>query len=291
MPMSNAPPLRVLVTGAGGNLGCKLIAHLTEAPWCAGIVGLDRDPVAIDSPKLRTVALDLARRSPGLDDAMAEVDAVVHLAAQNPYPAASWEDGAVSFDMTLQAAEALARSGGRKRFVFASSNHVMGGYKEEDLAPGRLTTTLPPRPGTRTEPGEVTRAYAAAKLMGERLLAAKAEPGGLTAVSLRIGWCQPGDNRPETLSAAGIPGDPVPDTPDAARELAWFRAMWLSNGDFLRVVSAALTADASAWPAPAIVVNAMSDNRDMPWDLTETRRLIGYAPQDDSARELARRTA
>ena len=155
------------------------------------------------------------------------------------------------------------------------------------MAPGSLTTALPPRPGTRTAPGDVPRAYAASKLMGERLLAARAEPGGLTAVSLRIGWCQPGDNRPETLSASGVPGETGPDTPEAERELAWFRAMWLSNGDFLRAVSAALRADTGAWPTPAIVVNAMSDNAGMAWDIAETRRLIGYAPQDDAARHLA----
>lgn len=285
--MTDSPNLRVLVTGAGGNLGRKLVAHLVEAPWCSAIVALDRTaPTDTGHPKVRPVVLDLARRSTALDAAMAEVDAVVHLAAQNPYPDASWEDGAVSFDMTLQAVEALARSGGEKRIVFASSNHVMGGYKEESLSPGGLTTALPPRPGTRTAPGDVPRAYAAAKLMGERHLAAKAEPQHLTAVSLRIGWCQPGDNRPQTISAAGIPGEPVPDTPEAARELAWFRAMWLSNGDFLRAVSAALLADAAAWPTPAVVVNAMSDNRAMPWDLSQTRRLIGYAPQDDAAREM-----
>ena len=287
--MTDSPSLRVLVTGAGGNLGRKLVAHLVAAPWCSGIVALDRTALPdLMHPKVKSVVLDLARRSPALDAALAEADAAVHLAAQNPYPDASWEDGAVSFDMTLHAVEALARSGGAKRFVFASSNHVMGGYKDEAVSSGTLTTALPPQPGTRVAPGDVPRAYAAAKLMGERLLAAKAEPRGLTAVSLRIGWCQPGDNRPETISAAGIPGEPVPDTPEAARELAWFRAMWLSNGDFLRAVSAALLADAAAWPTPAVVVNAMSNNRDMPWDLVETRRLIGYAPEDDSARELER---
>lgn len=285
--MSDPSSLRVLVTGAGGNLGRKLVAHLAAAPWCAAVVALDRDAVTFGDPKVRAVAVDLARRSSALDEAFAEVDAAVHLAAQRPYPDATWADAAASFDMTLHAVDALARCGGPKRFVFASSNHVMGGYKEEDVAPGALTTALPPLPGTRTGEADPERAYAAAKLMGERLLAARAEAGGLTAVSLRIGWCQPGDNRPGTMTASGIPGDPGPDTPDAARTLRWFRGMWLSNRDFLGAVSAALTADASRWPAPAIVVNAMSANHGMAWDIAPTRALVGYAPQDDSALEPA----
>lgn len=285
--MSDPSSLRILVTGAGGNLGRKLVAHLAGAPWCSAVVALDLDAVAFDHPKVRALAVDLARRSPALDQAFAGVDAVVHLAARRPYPDASWDDGAVSFDMTLHAVDALARAGGAKRFVFASSNHVMGGYKEREVAPGALTTSLPPLPGTRTGEAEPLRAYAAAKLMGERLLAARAEAGGLTAVSLRIGWCQPGDNRPGTMTASGIPGDPGPDTPEAARTLAWFRGMWLSNRDFLAAVSAALTADASRWLAPALVVNAMSANRGMAWDIAPTRAQLGYAPQDDSALEPA----
>ena len=284
--MSDPSPLRILVMGAGGNLGRKLVAHLVAAPWCPAIVALDLEAPAFDHPKVRGVAVDLARRSAALDAAVAGVDAVVHLAAQRPYPDATWIDGAVSFDMTLNAVEALARAGGPRRFVFASSNHIMGGYKDAEVAPGTLTTDLPPLPGTRTGETEPERAYAAAKLMGERLLAARAEAGGLTAVSLRIGWCQPGDNRPGTMTASGVPGERSPDAPETARTLRWFQGMWLSNRDFLAVVSAALTADAARWPAPAIVVNAMSANAGMVWDIAPTRGLLGYAPQDDSAREI-----
>ena len=285
--MPDPSPFRVLVTGANGNLGRKLVAHLAAAPWCSGVAALDIAAAAFAHPKVRAVALDLARPSPGLDAICAGVDAAVHLAAQRPYPDATWEDGAVSVDMTLNVVEALARVAAPKRLVFASSNHVMGGYKEREVAPGGLTTDLPPLPGTRVGGTEPERAYAAAKLMGERVLAARAERGGLTAVSLRIGWCQPGDNRPGTMTASGIPDDPGPDTPEAARDLRWFRGMWLSNRDFLAAVSAALTADARHWPAPAVVVNAMSDNAGMVWDIAPTRALIGYAPRDDSAREAA----
>ncbi len=62
--------------------------------------------------------------------------------------------------------------------------------------------------------------------------------------------------------------------------------MWLSNRDFGNAVTSAILADAAAWPRPAIVVNAMSNNAGMPWDIAASRDLIGYAPVDDASREL-----
>ena len=224
-------------------------------------------------------------------EAFASVDAIVHLAAQNPYPEASWDDATASFDMTLNVVEMAAHGveHSDKRLVFASSNHVMGGYKDVDppLAPGTLTTVMAPRPGTRVTTGGVSAApsaYAVAKLMGERVCAGKASRSGLTTVSLRIGWCQPGENHPSTISSSGVPGS-VGD-PDAERDLAWFRGMWLSNRDFVDAVTCAIRVDAATWPRPSIVVNAMSNNAGMPWDIAATRALIGYAPVDDVWREL-----
>ena len=139
--MSDPSPLRILVTGAGGNLGRKLVAHLVAAPWCAAVVALDLDEVAVGHPKVRPVAIDLTRRSPALDAAFASVDAAVHRAARRPYPDASWDDGAGSLNRPLNTVEVLVCAGGAKRLVFASSNHVMGGYKEAEIAPG-LTVHL-----------------------------------------------------------------------------------------------------------------------------------------------------
>ena len=57
--------------------------------------------------------------------------------------------------------------------------------------------------------------------------------------------------------------------------------MWLSNRDFAHLFERAVNADPGGWPAPAIVVNGMSDNTGMAWSLDETRRYLGYQPLDD----------
>ena len=125
--------------------------------------------------------------------------------------------------------------------------------------------------------------------MGERLLAASvAANPALTAVSLRVGWCQPGDNHPRTISASGTPKvEGAAEDAEGAHDLAWFRNMWLSNRDLCGTVLAALTADAASWPARAVVVNAMSANAGMAWDLGPTLAWLGYAPHDDAWRALA----
>jgi hypothetical protein len=127
--------------------------------------------------------------------------------------------------------------------------------------------------------------------MGERLVTglAAASEGRLTGVSVRIGWAQPGENRAETISHAGSTIGGFPDASDEAarRDLRWFRSMWLANHDLASLFIAALTADAAEWPAPGIVVNGMSNNRNMPWDIATTGRLLGYRPAHDLYAEIS----
>ncbi len=292
---------RVLVTGAGGNLGAKLIARLLEADWCKGVIGVDRSfegsSLSTDGRRLERIEADLAdARDTRWREALARANALVHLAAQNPAPSAPWTDACASFDQTANLVAAAAACGVR-RVVFASSNHVMGQYKDpplaDGLAPGTLTTDRPPGPGTsRREGGRIVRdeAYAVSKLMGERLcLSAAALSGGaLTVAAVRIGWCQPGENRPRAINATGIAanGDAAERDPLLDRDLRWFRNMWLSNRDYLHLMERALLAPAKHWPAPGIVVNGMSANTGMAWDIATTGALLGYAPQDDIWRHL-----
>jgi hypothetical protein len=174
----------------------------------------------------------------------------------------------------------------------------MGGYKDpplsDQLAPGGLSTDLPPAPGTAITRDGVTRrpaAYGSSKLFGEALAYGKAcaSNGALTSVSIRIGWCQPGENHPRTMNALA---KPLPPTEAEAanranpRDIAWFRGMWLSNRDLTHVIERAIRADASGWPAAAIVVNGVSANTGTLWELASARTLIGYEPSDDWTRAL-----
>jgi len=296
MEKHQTQPLQtVLITGAAGNLGTKAIRLLETMPWCERIIGLYAPGTenAANQSKLVAVAADLTDAEGEWQQYMAGVTSVLHLAARNPVPECSWTDATLSFDMTVNIGLSALRNG-VGRFVFCSSNHVMGRYKDEPLAstigPGLLREDLPFGPGTRWSDGNHVidgTGYASSKLMGERFITqlAAGSSGKLSSVSLRIGWALPGANDPSAINLTGSPngvnGATESYDEDSARSLRWFRNMWLSNPDFERLVIAALTADSSTWPSPGIVVNGVSANRGTDWSLTNGADLIGYRPQDD----------
>jgi nucleoside-diphosphate-sugar epimerase len=288
-----ATGLSVMVTGAAGNLGGRLVSYLEKADWCARVIAVDRDTEHLSllygaSAKVQAVTADLTKWSDRLAEAVAGVDTIVHFAVTNVLPEATWEEGVHSFDMTANLLVA-ARDSSLRRFVFASSNHALGRYKEapliDQLTPGCLTTSMF-APGTRWEmlDGEmVGYAYGAAKIFGERLCLAAAAEGGLSAVAIRIGWCQAGENHPSTLNAAGNPKLTAAGraSKGSEAELRWFRNMWLSTPDFLHLFERVILADEAAWPSPGIVINGMSANAGMAWEIETARQMIGYQPADN----------
>lgn len=234
------PTVRVVITGAAGNLGGKIRAHL-EALDGWELILLDAEPrgdAAIH-------AADLAVWDGAWVDRFRGIDGVLHLAADNR-SSASWQSlEKHNVDALLNVLEASV-AGGVRRFVFASSSFVLAGYRDRDEP---LTPDLNLRPETL---------YGVTKAMGERLCRHAAERHGLSVVCLRIGAVSAGDNDPRALGDDG-----------------WRRA-WLSNRDWCQVAEKALSAPDLSFA----VVNAMSDNAGMRWDLGETRRLLGYVPSD-----------
>ncbi|MFJ3483143.1 NAD-dependent epimerase/dehydratase family protein [Pseudomonas sp. NPDC090202] len=296
-------PRSVLITGATGNLGQKMVEALARTSWCERIVGIDRhvDQARFSAEALSRLHLiqgDLTQAQGAWREGFRDVDAVIHFAAANPLPDSTWEEAMASCDMTLNLLQA-SLDHSVKRFVFASSNHAMGAYKDQplaaDMGPGRLTTDLPPAPGTRWFDGsrEVhSFAYGSSKIMSEKLCAtvAQASGGALSCVSVRVGWVLPGANDPRDITHSGAPSstaslDSLND--EERRTLRWFRDLWLSNDDLHNLFIAALCADAATWPAAAVVVNGVSANAGTVWDLQSARDCLGYEPVDDVYRQLA----
>ncbi len=127
------------------------------------------------------------------------------------------------------------------RMVYASSNHAVGMTPRREL----LGTDVPPRPDTF---------YGVGKVAAEALLSLYADRYGISSVAMRIGSFLP--------------------EPTTRRNLA----TWLSPGDCLAMVTAALAATFDG----VRVVYGISANRDAWWDL-EPGRALGYLPADDAA--------
>jgi nucleoside-diphosphate-sugar epimerase len=240
--------MRVLVTGSTGNLGRKAVAALGALTDDRGDDGgVEVVEVASDAdPSRGGVRADLSTYDDGWADAFRDVDAVLHLAADRR-PEAPWDSlQRLNLDLPMHVLRA-AEEHGVGRFVFASSNWVLGGYRFTDV---RLTPGTPPRP---------VNPYGVSKLVLERVGMATSARTGMSFLALRIGYCQPGENRPGPHMLFG----------------RWGQEMWLSNEDWAQAVQRSCTAPFSG----AAVVNVMSENAGMRWDLADTERLIGYRPQ------------
>lgn len=254
--METTTRLRIVLTGAAGNLGRKLRAHWNGRH---DVEGMD-----VDTRGDQTITqADLTRFDAGWAARFGGRDVIVHCAA-NGSPAQDWSEAQRNIIGTFNVLEA-ARAGGVRRVVFISSNHVMGAYQDQP-EPHTLTTALPPRPGAawRRHDGQpvTSHDYGMGKLCGEEIARSFAATHRLEAICVRVGWVQPGDNR-------------VEDMPPSMDE--WTRLMWLSNGDLCRLLDACVSAPL---PERFVIVNGMSANRGMRWDIGGARDAIGYTPRD-----------
>ena len=195
------PPFnRLLLTGAAGGLGQQLRPRLKARCASLRLSDIADLGAAADGEELVAAALQDAA---AVDALLAGVDAVVHL-------------GGISvegpFEPILQAnivgvynLYEAARKHGVGRIVFASSNHVTGFYRQDEV----IDPGMPMRPDSY---------YGLSKAFGENLSRFYFDRYGIESVCLRIGssFPEPKDRR--------------------------MLATWLSYDDLERLVVAALTA-------------------------------------------------
>ena len=90
---------------------------------------------------------------------------------------------------------------------------------------------------------------------------------GLSIICLRIGWAQwTHGNQPGSHMAMG----------------RWGQEMWLSDRDLMSGVISAVTAKEVSFA----VVNLVSENPGMRWNIEETKKAIGYKPEDGATAKM-----
>ncbi|WP_273805759.1 MULTISPECIES: NAD-dependent epimerase/dehydratase family protein [unclassified Pseudomonas] len=168
--VSSSPFHRLLLTGAAGGLGKELRQRLkphAEILRLSDIAPMD----AAQGPAEEVVTCDLADKA-GVHDLVEGVDAILHFGGISTEHA---------FEPILEAnirgtfnLYEAARRHGVKRIVFASSNHVIGFYRQDQ----RIDASVPQRPDSY---------YGLSKAFGEDLATFYFDRYGIETVSIRIG--------------------------------------------------------------------------------------------------------
>lgn len=235
---------KVLLTGASGRIGTMF----------RGAVAGQYDLVLVDknggkknepdgAPVIETDLADLAV----CQHLCAGVDTVVHLAA-DPSPAADFYGSLL--DNNIKAVYNIfcaAKDQGCRRVVYASSVQVIEGYPLDVQA--KVDAPIKPM-----------NMYAVCKAFGEATAHYFAYAEGLSSIAVRIAAYE--GNRP--------PDQWITD----GRTLSAF----VSKRDLAHLLVRCIEVEDVQFG----IVHAVSDNRFKRMDITETRALVGYEPQDDA---------
>jgi nucleoside-diphosphate-sugar epimerase len=237
---------KVGITGASGNIGSTLQKGLCEN-YALTLFDIKQAAPLCEAP---FVKVDFGERNQ-LKGIFNGLDALIHLAG-NPSPGAprphTYRNNFCATSYVFEE----ARAAGVKKIVYASSNF----YHElaiseflQGISRQKITLDMPPSP---------LSLYGESKVFGENLGRHLAYLG-MHFVALRIGWTVPTDN-------------PIPyDGP-------YMRGVFCSKRDLVQAFDKALEAETDFMAAFAV-----SNNTDNVFDLTETRKKLGFSPQDNSA--------
>jgi uronate dehydrogenase len=191
---------RLLLTGAAGNLGQELRPRLKA--YCETLRLSHRKEFGAAGRGEEIVLAALEDKAQMLA-LLKDVDAVVHMGGVSTEK--TWESILAGNIVGMVNLYEAARANSVKRIVFASSNHVTGFYRQDEV----ITPQDPVRPDGF---------YGLSKAFGENLAQLYWNKHGIETVSLRIGssFAEPKDRR--------------------------MLATWMSFDDTERLVVAALTA-------------------------------------------------
>ncbi|MFH0838772.1 MAG: NAD(P)-dependent oxidoreductase [Candidatus Omnitrophota bacterium] len=236
---------KVGITGAAGNIGTTLQKGLHEK-YDLTLYDI-KDIKKQGSGKF--IKIDFAEQK-DLEGVFDGLDALIHLAG-DPRPNAPEHLTIRNNFIATSYVFEEARRCGVKKIVFASSNFYHQGSITEALQGTlgrRITLDMPPTP---------LCLYGESKVFGETI-GRHISYLGVQFVALRIGWTVPEDN------PASYGGD-------------YMRAIFLSHRDLIQAFTKALEIDTDFLAAFAV-----SNNSTNVFDLAETKKKLGFSPQDNA---------
>lgn len=264
--------LRVLVTGAAGYIASQLLPSFRELYDLVLLDVRNTDRQGRVIPDI--ILADLT--DPDLDRYRAHfrgVEVVVHLAYvhRGPDPRRHYYDERTNIDMAYHVYQVSLEEGVR-RVVVASSNHAADWY-EHLIRTKQLEMIGPESPRPLSD-----NFYGWAKECYEHLgfiYASGALGRRLEIVQIRIG-------APREIRVENFLNDPV----GYKRDLG----AYISQRDLQQLFNKSIQAPNidNEWGVPFQVFYGISDNARKFWSIANARRVIGYAPEDDSEVRYAR---
>lgn len=232
-------PQRLLLTGAAGEIGRVLRPALRGA--AEALRWHDLRPIKDAAPDEEVMTGDLT--VPGTAEKATEgVDCVIHLAGIPRETGGTPEEILAANVIGTHRMFEAARQAGVRRFIFASSNHVIGFYRA-----GRPVGTVePPRPDGH---------YGVSKVFGEAIGRLYADKHGMEVAALRIG------------AFRARPGN--------VRELG----AWISHRDMAQLARRCVEAPPFHY---LVLYGISANKRALWVGDAAARAHIGYEPQDDA---------
>ena len=268
---------QILITGAHGKVGTGILEYLANKDDYHFTCFDKADPPShLDTEKVDTIYGDVTEPEK-VRSAVEEKDAVIHLAA-HPRVDTPWAD--VLNDNIIGTYTALhaAAEEGVNKFIYASSNHVVGIY-EEELSPDiyypgydfKLDHKAEVRPDSY---------YGAAKCFGESLGRFYSDSTGIRFYALRIcSTREPEYDHPYGDAERGVAEEKWNRGDDEyQKQVARMKCMWFSRRDLAQMVDLCLRDDLVDFD----IFYGLSDN-DRRWhDIQHARDVLGYNPEDNA---------
>jgi len=238
--VTDAAQERVLITGAGGNMGRMLRARLAAPGRILRLLNRSELPPADPGEAVEIVSASVTD-FPAMLAACEGVDAVIHLGGISGEEAFT-EILHTNIEGTHHVLEA-ARQRGVRKVLLASSNHAVGYYTRDDAPADGLPADLPARPDSY---------YGWSKAATESLGRLYADTYPMDVYCLRIGSCFP--------------------VPTNVRHLS----TWMSPDDSARLMSACLATDNGGFR----LIWGVSANTRRWWSLTAGEQVGYYPADD-----------
>ena len=243
----------ILITGMSGLIGTAVRKRFEPR---ARLTALNRS----DVPGVTTVRADLSHLD-AIRPAFEGRDTVIHLAARAG-DGFTWEELRDTNVIGTRNVLEAARLAGCKRVVFASSGATVAGWEREEpyraLVEGRYDDV--PADWVRIRHDMATRPngpYASTKIWGEALARYYADSFDLSVIALRIGFVN------------------AEDRPVDARTFS----VWCSQRDVVNAIDRAVDLDESI---RYDIFFIQSDNKWGYRDLSHSREVLGFSPQDSA---------